>query len=142
VQHKQHNTALLDNSCRQLGSGLHLRNSFSFEIHFLFRSGLGCQWRIQTIPSQVECDIGMIRKEDSVASLAELAERRNQMRKTNLFAIAAAAALILIGVGGRVASTPQASFVAPTERIDTAQLTMNAKDMPTQHIHDLTFVFD
>jgi hypothetical protein len=140
VQHKQHNTALLDNSCRQLGSGLHLRNSFSFEIHFLFRSGLGCQWRIQTIPSQVECDIGMIRKEDSVASLAELAERRNQMRKTNLFAIAAAA-LILVGVGGRVASTPQASVVASTERIDTVQLT-NAKDMPTQHVQDLTFVFD
>jgi hypothetical protein len=63
------------------------------------------------------------------------------MHKTNLFAIAAAT-LILIGVGGRVASTPQASFVAPIERIDTAQLTMNAKDMPTQHIHDLTFVFD
>jgi hypothetical protein len=62
------------------------------------------------------------------------------MRKTNLFAIAAAA-LILVGVGGRVASTPQASVVASTERIDTVQLT-NAKDMPTQHVHDLTFVFD
>ena len=63
------------------------------------------------------------------------------MRKANLFAIAAAA-LILVGVGGRLASAPQASVVAPTDRIDTVQLTMTAKNMPTQHIHDFTFVFD
>ena len=64
------------------------------------------------------------------------------MRKTTLFA-AAAAALILIGVGGWVASTPRATAAAaPTEQIDIMQLTVNAKDMPTQQIHDLTFVFD
>jgi hypothetical protein len=64
------------------------------------------------------------------------------MRKTSLFAVAAAA-LILAGVGGWViASTPNASAAAPTERIDTVQLTMNAKDMPPQHFHDMTFVFD
>jgi hypothetical protein len=63
------------------------------------------------------------------------------MRKSNWFAIAGAA-LILGGVGGWVASTTQASVAAPTERIDVVQLTMNAKDLPTQHYHDLTFVFD
>jgi hypothetical protein len=64
------------------------------------------------------------------------------MRKTTLFA-AAAAALILVGVGGWVASTPNATAAAaPTEQIDIMQLTVNAKDMPTQHFHDMTFVFD
>jgi hypothetical protein len=63
------------------------------------------------------------------------------MRKTSLFAVAAAA-LILVGVGGWViASTPNASAAAPTEQIDIVQLTMNA-DMPPQHFHDMTFVFD
>src|SRR6266403_4726669 len=47
-----------------------------------------------------------------------------QMRKTSLFAVAAAA-LILVGVGGWViASTPNASAAAPTEQIDIVQLTM------------------
>ena len=64
------------------------------------------------------------------------------MRKTSLFA-AAAAALILAGVGGWVvASTPHASAAIPSEQIDIMQLTMNAKDMPAQHFHDMTFVFD
>jgi hypothetical protein len=62
------------------------------------------------------------------------------MRRTNLFAIAPAA-LIIAGVGGW-AYAPQAGVVAPTERIDTVQLTMSAKDTPSQYIHDLTFVFD
>jgi hypothetical protein len=63
------------------------------------------------------------------------------MRKTTLFTTAAAA-LTLGGVVGWVASTPQASVAAPTERIDVVQLTINAKDLPAQHYHDLTFVFD
>jgi hypothetical protein len=64
------------------------------------------------------------------------------MHKTTLFA-AAAAALILVGVGGWVAWTPNATAAAaPTEQIDIMQLTGNAKDLPTQHFHDMTFVFD
>jgi hypothetical protein len=64
------------------------------------------------------------------------------VRKTTLFAVAVAA-LILVGVGGRIASTPNASAAAaPTEQIDIMQLTVNAKGMPTQHFHDMTFVFD
>jgi Flp pilus assembly protein CpaB len=63
------------------------------------------------------------------------------MRKTNLFAFAAAA-LILAGVAGWVASTPQASVAAPIEvRIDTSQVMMNAKDLPTERFQDFTFVF-
>jgi hypothetical protein len=64
------------------------------------------------------------------------------MRTTSLFA-AAAAALILYGVGGWVvASTPHANAAIPSEQIDIMQLTMNAKDMPAQHFHDMAFVFD
>jgi hypothetical protein len=63
------------------------------------------------------------------------------MRTTSLFA-AAAAALIFYGVGGWVvASTPHAS-AAITSQIDIMQLMVNAQDMPAQHIHDMTFVFD
>jgi hypothetical protein len=52
------------------------------------------------------------------------------MDKTNLFA-AAAAAVILVCVGGWVAPTPDA----------TAATTVNAKDLPTQYFCDMTFVF-
>jgi TRAP-type C4-dicarboxylate transport system permease small subunit len=64
------------------------------------------------------------------------------MCKTTLFA-AAAAAFILLCVGGWVASTPNATAVAatPTWQIDIMQLTVNAKDLPTQHFRDMTFVF-
>jgi len=64
------------------------------------------------------------------------------MRKSTFFATAAAA-LILAGVGGWVASTPQARVIAPAGvRVDPLQMMISAKDMPTQHFHDLTFVFD
>jgi len=64
------------------------------------------------------------------------------MRKTTFFATAAAA-LILASVGGWVASTPQARVIAPAGvRVDPLQMTISAKDLPTQHFHDLTFVFD
>jgi hypothetical protein len=63
------------------------------------------------------------------------------MRKMTLFAVAAAA-LILVAAGGWVTSTPNASAAAPTEQIDIVQVTMSAKDLPTQHFHDMTFVFD
>jgi hypothetical protein len=52
------------------------------------------------------------------------------MRKINLFAVAAA--LILAGVGGWVASTPQASVAAPVGvQVDPLQMMINAKDLPT-----------
>jgi hypothetical protein len=64
------------------------------------------------------------------------------MRKTTFFTTAAAA-LILAGVGGWVASTPQASVTAPAGvQVDPLQMMISAKDLPTQHFHDLTFVFD
>jgi len=64
------------------------------------------------------------------------------MRKTTFFATAAAA-LILAGVGGWVASTPQARVIAPAGvQVDPLQMMISAKDMPIQHFHDLTFVFD
>jgi hypothetical protein len=64
------------------------------------------------------------------------------MRKTTLFACAAAA-LIVVGVGGWVASAPLASVAAPMAiRIDPSQVMVNAKDLPTERFQDLTFVFD
>jgi hypothetical protein len=64
------------------------------------------------------------------------------MRKTSLFTVASTA-LILVGVGGWVvASIPHTSAAAPSEQIDIMQLQMNAKDLPSQHLHDMTFVFD
>ena len=64
------------------------------------------------------------------------------MDKTNLFA-AAAAAVILVCVGGWVTPTPVATAAAtPTEQIDIMQLTVNAQDLPAQHFRDMTFVFD
>jgi hypothetical protein len=64
------------------------------------------------------------------------------MRKTSLFAFAAAA-LILAGVGGWVASTPQESVAAPIDvRVDTLQMMMNGKDLRTEQFQDFTFLFD
>jgi len=63
------------------------------------------------------------------------------MRKINLFAITAA--LILAGVGGWVAWTPDASVAAPVGvRVDPLQRMMNAKDLPTERYHDFSLVFD
>ncbi len=63
------------------------------------------------------------------------------MRKINLFAIAAA--LILAGVAGWVASTPQATVAAPIGvQVDPLQMMMNAKDLPTERYHDFSLVFD
>jgi len=64
------------------------------------------------------------------------------MRKTSLLAVAAAALILGGARGWIVASTPNASAAIPSEQIDIMQLTMNAKDMPTQHFHDMTFVFN
>jgi hypothetical protein len=63
------------------------------------------------------------------------------MRKINLFAIAAS--LILAGVGGWVASTPQASVAAPIGvQVDPLQIMMNTKDLPTVRYQDFSVVFD
>jgi len=66
------------------------------------------------------------------------------MRKTIFFATAAAAAaLILAGVGGWAVSTPQASVIAPAGiGVDPLQMMISAKHMPTEHFNDMTFVFD
>ena len=63
------------------------------------------------------------------------------MRKINLFAITAA--LILAGVGGWGAWTPDASVAAPVGvRVDPLQTMMNAKDLSTERYHDFSLVFD
>jgi hypothetical protein len=67
-------------------------------------------------------------------------DRRIEMRKISLFAVAAA--LILAGVGSWAASTPQARVdTPPGPGVDTFQLTMNARDLPTEHWVDYSFVF-
>jgi hypothetical protein len=62
------------------------------------------------------------------------------MRKISLFAVAAA--LIVAGVGGWVASTTNAR-VAPSigPGIEPFQLMMNAKELPIVEFVDYTFVF-
>jgi hypothetical protein len=68
-------------------------------------------------------------------------DRRIQMRKINLFALAAA--LILAGVGGWVASTPQTSVAAPIGvRVDPLQVMMSTNDLSTVRYHDFSLVFD
>jgi len=63
------------------------------------------------------------------------------MRKTGLFA--AAAALVLAGVGGWVASNTQARVATATVGgIDPFQMMMNAKHLPTDHYQDFSMVFD
>jgi hypothetical protein len=64
------------------------------------------------------------------------------MRKISLFAVAAA--LILAGLGGWVASTTHARVeaAAPVEGIDPTRITMNAGNLPTEHFTDYTFEFN
>jgi hypothetical protein len=64
-----------------------------------------------------------------------------KMRRTGLFAIAAA--LILAGVGGWAASNTQAR-VAPEAnvQIDPLQLMTHAGDLPAQHYQDFSLVFN
>jgi hypothetical protein len=68
-------------------------------------------------------------------------DRRTQMRKIKLFAVAAA--LILTGVGGWVASTPRASVAAPIGvQVDPFQIMMNAENLSTVRYQDFSVVFD
>lgn len=63
------------------------------------------------------------------------------MRKINLLAVAAA--LILAGVGGWIASTPDATLAAPIGgQVDPLQMMTTAKDMPAVRYHDFSLVFD
>ena len=64
------------------------------------------------------------------------------MRKISLHVIATF--LILTGVSGWIASTTQARVEAPTlaETINSLQITMNARDLPTEQFTDYTFVFN
>jgi hypothetical protein len=63
------------------------------------------------------------------------------MRKISLFAVAAA--LILAGLGAWVASTTQARVdTPPGPGVDTFQLMMNPRDLPTEHWVDYSVVFN
>jgi hypothetical protein len=64
------------------------------------------------------------------------------MHKIKSFAVAAA--LIVAGVGAWVvATTTQARVTAPIEArgIDPLQITINAKELPTEEFVDYSFVF-
>ncbi len=63
------------------------------------------------------------------------------MRKTRLFAIAAA--LILAGVGGWAATTNTQARVTPTGvGIDPLQIMMSGKQLPAPHYEDFSVVFN
>jgi len=63
------------------------------------------------------------------------------MRQTTLFA-AAAAALIPACVAGWAISDTQARVATPsTVQIDPFQVMMSAKQLPTEHFVDYSFVF-
>ncbi len=62
------------------------------------------------------------------------------MRKLGLFA---AAALIVAGFGGWIASTPQAGIAAPTNsRIDVVRMMAATGNLPTERIVDYSLVFE
>jgi hypothetical protein len=87
-------------------------------------------------------DIVRKRKAFSVASsVSELMERRIPMTQTKLLA-ASAAALILACVAGWAVSDTQARVAAPaTVQIDPFTLMTSAKQLPTEHFADYSFVF-
>ena len=63
------------------------------------------------------------------------------MRKTGLFAVAAA--LILAGIGGWAASNTQARVATATSiGINPFQMMTNAKHPPTEHYQDFSMVFN
>ena len=64
------------------------------------------------------------------------------MRNMLLMSVAAAA-LILAGVGGWAASNTQARVALPIgAQIDTFQMAINAKNLPTQKYDDYSVVFN
>jgi len=63
------------------------------------------------------------------------------MRKTTLFVMAAAAALML-GLGGWAASMPHGRVAVPTGlSIDAIRSTVDMKNLPIQHYDDYSLVF-
>jgi hypothetical protein len=63
------------------------------------------------------------------------------MRKINLLAVAAA--LIVAGVGGWIASTPHASVAAPIgSQVDPLHIMTNAKELSSVRYQDFSLVFD
>src|SRR5215831_3505743 len=67
-------------------------------------------------------------------------DRRIYMSKINLLALAAA--LILAGVGGWIASSPHTTVAAPiSSRTDALHMMTNAKDLPAVRYQDFSLVF-
>jgi hypothetical protein len=62
------------------------------------------------------------------------------MRQAHLFA-AAAAALILACVAGWATSDTQARIATPSVQIDPLEMMGSAKQLPTEHFVDYSFVF-
>jgi hypothetical protein len=64
------------------------------------------------------------------------------MHKIRLFAVAAA--LILMGAAGWVATAAHARVEAPVggEGINPSQMTMNADNLPVEELVDYSFVFN
>jgi hypothetical protein len=60
------------------------------------------------------------------------------MRKVSTFA----AALVLIGIAAWVVAANQRAAASTTPQIDPLQMTLNAKDLPSTHYLDYTFVFN
>jgi hypothetical protein len=64
------------------------------------------------------------------------------MRKISLYAIAAAVLLTgALGVWTASTTHTQASFAPTSARIDTMQMMTGAKNIPTEHFADYSFVF-
>jgi hypothetical protein len=64
------------------------------------------------------------------------------MRKISLYTIAAAVLMTgALGVWAASTTHTQASFVPTSARIDTMQMMTGAKNMPTEHFADYSFVF-
>jgi hypothetical protein len=63
------------------------------------------------------------------------------MRKISLIAVTAV--VMLAGIGGWIASSTHARVQAPLAAggIDPFQITINARDLPTEHFTDYSFVY-
>jgi hypothetical protein len=61
------------------------------------------------------------------------------MHKIKLFAVAAA--LVLAGAVGWMATTTHAQAPVLTEGINPSEITMHAKNLPVEHYADYSFVF-
>jgi hypothetical protein len=62
------------------------------------------------------------------------------MHKIKLFAFAAA--VVLAGAAGWIATTTHAQAPVRTEGIDASQIMMNAQNLPVEEFVDYSFVFN